>query len=283
VTAIRSAIVFADRRRAGVEDALVSVCDQLGAVVDVTIVDLGDASLRTVSDLPGEIGIVLGGDGTILSIARAHGDAQRPLLGINLGKLGYLAEFGMTDLADIATLLRSGTLEVSRRLMLEVHLANGESNYLGWAVNDIVLHAGPPYRMIDLTLMLDGQRVCDVKGDGLIIATPTGSTGHNISAGGPVVDSSTSAIVVTPICPHSLTHRPLVVSGQASLQVIARHVHPGSTMIIDGQVSVTLTPDAVLDVAASSASFLLVHNRQYSHWHILQSKLHWGIGPNYKE
>lgn len=282
MTSIRSAIVFADRRRPGVEDALAGVTSALGSVIDLSIVDLSDAELRTVSDLAGDLGIVLGGDGTILSIARAHGSTQRPLLGINLGKLGYLAEFGMTDLDAIAALLRAGDLDISRRLMLDVRLTNADNCYLGSAINDVVLHAGPPFRMIDLTVMIDGLRVCDIKGDGLIISTPTGSTGHNIGAGGPVVDSSSSAIVVTPICPHSLTHRPLVISGQASLRVLARHVHAGSTMILDGQVSTSLTADAVLDVTAGSACFQLVHNREHSHWHILQSKLNWGIGPNYK-
>lgn len=275
-------LIFADHAREGVRPALAQVTATLGKQVRCVDVDLGEDDLTGMAERGADLGIVLGGDGTLLSVARAHGDRQRPLLGINLGKLGYLAEFGMADLAFIAEHIAQDTLVVRHRLMLYAELRTADAVFTSHAINDLVLQAGPPFRMIELSISVDEIPVTLVGGDGLIIATPTGSTGHNISAGGPVVDSPATAIVVTPICAHSLTHRPLVLSSDSRIEVLARKINPGSSLIIDGQVTRPLSEGAVLAAYPAAGRFLLVHNQQHSRWHTLQTKLNWGVGPNYE-
>jgi len=279
----KNVLIFADHTRPGIKGALEQVSAKLAGRVKTVNVDLGTVDLGKIAETTGELGIVLGGDGTILSVARAHGDHQRPLLGINLGKLGYLAAFGMADLDFIADQITHETLVVSQRLMLRGRLEqDGQIPFDSYAINDMVIQAGPPFRMIELAISVNDDRVTSVSGDGLIVATPTGSTGHNIGAGGPVVDFSTSAIVVTPICAHSLTHQPLVLSSGSRITVQAKRINRGSALIIDGQVCRGLSEDATLRIFAADSKFLLVHNQQYNRWHTLQAKLNWGVGPNYE-
>src|SRR5690606_34408863 len=155
-------------------------------------------------------------------------------VGVNFGKLGFLAEFSQDDvLRHLDAVLGDDTI-VSRRIMLQAEVReNDVVHFRSVAVNDCVVHAGPPYRMINLSLTVGGDPLTEFSGDGLVIATPCGSTAHNMSVGGPMVQSEVPAIIITPISPHSLTHRPLVVAGDAVVEVHARQVNGGTSVVID--------------------------------------------------
>ncbi len=221
--------------------------------------------------------IVLGGDGSILSVARAMGERAAPVIGVNFGKLGYLAEFSVEDVErHLEAILTDGSI-VSRRLMLDATVTrNGETLTRTPVVNDCVVHAGPPFRMIELSLSVDGYHLTMISGDGLIVATPSGSTAHNMSVGGPILQSEIPAIVLSPIAPHSLTHRPLVVAGHAAVEVVARQVNAGTTAVVDGQVVMPLVAGDCLTVRQGPRDFLLVRNPAQPRWYTLTKKLKWG-------
>lgn len=221
--------------------------------------------------------IVLGGDGSILAVARGMDSRETPIVGVNFGKLGYLAEFSMADFERHVHVILHDEGLIGRRMMIHaaVHRAEGEV-IESPAVNDCVVQAGPPFRMVQLSILVDGEQITTVAGDGLVLATPTGSTAHNMSAGGPIVQSQVSAIVLTPLSPHSLTHRPVVVSGSSTLQVLAREVNEGTTLTIDGQISIPLRRDDELILRRHTRDFLLIHNPTRTAWHTLTTKLKWG-------
>ena len=224
--------------------------------------------------------IVLGGDGTILAAARAMGDRQVPLIGINMGKLGYLAAFNLDEFdAQVDRALTDDSL-ISPRMMLAVTVNGGGHEKLSSiAVNDCVVQAGPPFRMVSLALCLNDSEVTHIVGDGLIVATPVGSTAYNLSAGGPILQPTVKGIVITPICAHSLTHKPLVVDESVTVQIAPERINDGTRVIVDGQ---DMLPVAVGDrviVRRSRQDFLLVENPAYPPWYTLVTKLKWGQAP----
>lgn len=221
--------------------------------------------------------LVLGGDGSILSEARALEARPIPLAGVNFGKLGYLAEFSLDEVNEHLDAILHDERLISRRMMIQAVATRADgTSVANTAVNDCVIHAGPPFRMVVLSVLVDGELITTLAGDGLVLSTPTGSTAHNMSAGGPIVHSEVSAIVMTPLSPHSLTHRPLVVSGGSTITVIARQVNEGTTVALDGQVSVPLKTGDTLTVRRHANDFLLVRNPLRTPWHTLTTKLKWG-------
>ncbi|MCH9033861.1 MAG: NAD(+)/NADH kinase [Planctomycetes bacterium] len=226
--------------------------------------------------------IVFGGDGTLIGVARSLGANQLPLVGVNIGKLGFLAEFSPDELKEsFERVIRDDTL-VTRRIALHVTVRhNGGVRDTSLAINDCVIHAGPPYRIIRLGVSINGEHLTTVGGDGLIVCTPSGSTAHNLSAGGPIVQPSVPAIVLSPMNPHSLTHKPLVVESDSTIEIHASEVNEGSTAIIDGQVTFPLQPGDRITVRRFESDYLLVRNPLYARWHKLVTKLHWGRSPSY--
>ncbi len=221
--------------------------------------------------------IALGGDGSILAVARDLGDRQVPIAGVNLGKLGFLAEFSAADVGRHLDAILHNPGIVSTRMMLQVLITRPDGQTVqSLAVNDCVIHAGPPYRMIDLSIAVDGQHLTDFSGDGLVVATPSGSTAHNMSAGGPIVQSEIHALILTPIAPHSLSHRPLVVAGHSVIEVIARQANNGSMVVVDGQVPLPFNAGDRLSVRRSGSEFQLVHNPDQPRWYTLTKKIKWG-------
>jgi NAD+ kinase len=221
--------------------------------------------------------VVLGGDGSIQAVARSMGDRQVPIVGVNFGKLGYLAEFSVEDLGRQLDAVLTDARAVSRRMMLDASIRrDGAELRRTVAVNDCVVHAGPPYRMIELAILVDGVLLTSACCDGLVISTPSGSTAHNLSIGGPILQSEISAMVVSPISPHALTHRPLVVAGESRIEVQVRHVNEGTTLVIDGQVTVPLAIGDRVAVERCPHEFQLVRNPAQSRWHTLIEKLKWG-------
>ena len=226
--------------------------------------------------------IVFGGDGTLIGVARSLGANQLPLVGVNIGKLGFLAEFSLDELREsFERVIRDDTL-VTRRIALHVTVRHyGGVRDTSLAINDCVIHAGPPYRIIRLGVSINGEHLTTVGGDGLIVCTPSGSTAHNLSAGGPIVQPSVPAIVLSPMNPHSLTHKSLVVESDSTIEIHASEVNEGSTAIIDGQVTFPLQPGDRITVRRFESDYLLVRNPLYARWHKLVTKLHWGRSPSY--
>lgn len=264
----------AARAMRAAENLQVESVDIVGSAVGV---DATDAVKAGVDRL-----IVFGGDGTLIGVARSMGANQLPLVGVNIGKLGFLAEFSVDEFnASFARIARDDTL-VTRRIVLHVIVRhNGGVRDTSLAINDCVIHAGPPYRIIRLGVSINGEHLTTVGGDGLIVCTPSGSTAHNLSAGGPIVQPRVPAIVLTPLNPHSLTHKPLVVESDSTIEIHASEVNEGSTAIIDGQVTCPLQPGDRITVRRFESDYLLVRNPLYARWHKLVTKLHWGRSPSY--
>jgi len=227
--------------------------------------------------------VVLGGDGTLLGVARAMGERQIPIIGVNFGKLGFLAEFGVEELKDYFRSLATTPMVFSERMMMEVTVRHrGDPPQTHLAVNDCVIQAGPPFRMISLAVRVDDELLTEVMGDGLILATPSGSTAHNMSAGGPILMPGVTGIVITPLCPHSLTHRPIVAESSAVIEVTAMRANPGTTVSLDGQVSLPFDKDDNLTARRYPQTLKLVAPPDRPRWHTLITKLNWGQPPTYR-
>jgi len=231
--------------------------------------------------------IVLGGDGTLLSQARRVVDLEAPIVGVNFGKLGFLTEFSPEELRELWPEIAAADAHVSPRLMLEARVFAGpdhaEPVFTSMAMNDCVITAGAPFRMIDLELSINPDRHSEggttFGGDGVVISTPTGSTAYNASAGGPIIAPDVDGIVVTPICPQSLSFRAIVAHGADQMLVHLLTANPGTTLVIDGQVSHTLAAGSVLKVRSYPRRIRIVKNPRLGYWKRLARKMHWAAGP----
>ena len=229
-----------------------------------------------------DLAVGLGGDGTILNAARWLGSSGVPIVGVNIGKLGFLAEFSVSDLKEYWPDICAQRCRIVERMTLDCEVCGaGAASFCGPAINDVVITAGEPFRMIELTIRLGSSEAGRIAGDGLIISTPTGSTAYNMSAGGPIVDPLVQAIIVTPICAHSLNHRPLVVSPEHEISIIAERVNKGTSIILDGQVSRGFTVGQELKVRRGKDNLQVVASPARDHWGTLGAKLHWAKGPKY--
>jgi len=246
-----------------------------------------------------ELLIVLGGDGTLLSVARAIGDRPVPILGVNLGTLGFLAEVNPGELPGVLDRVLAGDYATEPRLRLEVRAwrpgANGADGANGaggadaaaeggrellraLALNDAVVTRGDLSRIIDLETWSDGVPLANYHGDGLIVATPTGSTAYTLSAGGPILMPGARACVVTPICPHTLSQRPIVLPDSATLEMAVRSREHTAQLTVDGQVGVALQAEDRVAVRAAASPAHFVVSPLRSHTAVLRAKLGWGGG-----
>ena len=230
-----------------------------------------------------DFAVVFGGDGSIISAARNFSHSGVPVIGVNIGKLGFLAEFSVNELKQYFNDIMSGRAVIERRMMLDCRVFNNKRDkFHALAINDVFITAGPPFRMIELKISVDGQPLAGCVSDGLIISTPTGSTAYNLSAGGPILSGKMEAVVITPICPHSLSFRPIVINADSSIEVFCVRVNEGTTVSIDGQVSSKLAIDDVVKVQRDKADFLIVNNPLRTQWDTLATKLSWAEKPKYK-
>jgi NAD+ kinase len=225
--------------------------------------------------------VVLGGDGTLIGVARSLGADQIPLIGVNVGKLGFLTEFSVDELkASFGRAVADDDL-IDRRIVLEVTVTRGGKPVAEYvAINDCVIQAGPPFRIIELGIDVDGERLTALGGDGVIVSTPAGSTGHSLSAGGPIMQPGVDAIILTPLNPHSLTHKPIVIERDAVIDIVALDVNDGTTLIVDGQVACPLRQGDNAGVKRFGTDCRIVRNPNHSPWHKLVTKLHWGRSPD---
>lgn len=226
---------------------------------------------------------VLGGDGTLIACVRDLGTQQVPIVGVNVGKLGYLADFTIDQIEREGDFLFNGPIPLTRRVMLDVRIdfADGPP-FQTCAVNDCVVHAGRPFRMIEIAVEADGDSVLEIAGDGLIVATPSGSTAHNLAAGGPILEPTARSVILTPICPHALTCRPLTMGIDRRIVVRVRRANKATSAVIDGRTIKPIGEQDRITLSRYCAEFQLVRNPSHSEWHALRHKLRWGELPSFR-
>lgn len=247
----------------------------------VSRVAAADGSPPPAADL--DLAIVIGGDGTIIRHLRRLGPAGVPVAGVNVGRLGFLAEFDIERLEScIEDLLARRLPEAEHGLAGWRVISGGETVAEGLAVNDCAIASGPPFRMIELDLDIDGVGGPRLAGDGLVIATPTGSTAYSASAGGPIVHPSVDALVLTPLAAHSLAFRPIVLGGGSSVGITVRRANAGTALMRDGELVRPLAEGDRLEVRPRAAGGRLLLDPATSYWTILQDKLNWALPPRYR-
>jgi NAD+ kinase len=231
-----------------------------------------DGLLRPEVPAASDLVVVLGGDGTLLSVAHYAAQAGVPVMGVNLGRLGFLTEIPVSEATlTLDSFLAGDTSVISPRWLLEARTANGVSTGL----NDIVVTKGAVARMIELTIGIDGQEVATLKADGLIVSTPTGSTAYSLSAGGPILHPRVPAIVLTPICPHTLSFRPLIVPATSTVSVRLLTGEEEVYLTLDGQRGGLLVRNDVIDIRKSLVELLLVTSPRRSYYDLVKEKLGW--------
>ncbi|HEV2903794.1 MAG TPA: NAD(+)/NADH kinase [Pyrinomonadaceae bacterium] len=221
--------------------------------------------------------LVLGGDGTMIATSRLIGDTEVPVMGVNYGGLGYLAEFRIEELFTALEPILAGDYKLERRLMLAVELRRGEDLVTcNRVLNDVVVNKSALARIIEIETYLDDQFVNSFRADGLIVATPTGSTAYNLSAGGPIIFPSMNAVVITPICPFTLSNRPIVVPDDSLIEVRLKTEKEEVALTLDGQVGFPLAAGDRVVIRKSKTTFNLVQPKNRNYFDLLRDKLKWG-------
>jgi len=246
-------IILGNSSKPGVTEQIDRLRPWFAQRADVVAVGSANAPLDA-GARSADICVVFGGDGTLLAAARALAGTGVPMLGVNMGKLGFLAEYSVEHLQKHFDDILAGNVRPVERMMLDVCVQNCQTHkFSSPAANDVAIAAGPPFRMIDLNVAQAGTVIARYLGDGLVIATPTGSTGYNMSAGGPIVEPGLDAVAITPIAPHSLSVRPIVARSDQTIHVTATRVNSGTAVIVDGQVSSGLCDGDTVEVGRAAA------------------------------
>jgi NAD+ kinase len=223
--------------------------------------------------------LVLGGDGTMLNAARLAAERSVPILGVNMGGLGFLTEVRLEHLYPSLERVFANDFVLDERLMLNAHVhRHGETVAHGVVLNDVVISKGTLARMIELKIAIQGQFVTNLRGDGLIVSTPTGSTAYSLSAGGPIISPAVQSLILTPICPHTLTHRPLIVPGNVEIEVTLTSRDDGAMATLDGQVGIAMTQGDTAVIQVSQHRTRLIRFPESHYYNVLREKLKWGDG-----
>jgi len=256
-------------------------------IIITAVLNIDDIPLPR--DLDADLALAIGGDGTLISQARRLVDRNIPLIGVNVGRLGFLAEFNAQSLIQHADTIFNGNPPLASHMMLEVTRTGPDSappdlieSFPGLAINDCVITAGPPFSMIELRLTIDGVTGPTLAGDGVIVATPLGSTAHNISAGGPIVHPALEAVTITPLAAHSLAFRSIVISAECTLEIEILRANEGTALVKDGNVSSSLAAGDRITIRRHPRKVRFVTNPDTTFWRILLDKLRWAAPPNYR-
>jgi NAD+ kinase len=269
------AILLADGSRPGMRETLERLRPKIEQHLQVIAVspDFADDIEHEKADLV----IVFGGDGSILRAARRMGYHQRPVLGVNLGKLGFLAALQPEELDVALPEIAAGRQRIVEHLMFECTATRGGRRMvMALGLNEASVLAGPPFKMVDVQLYVDGELVTTYSCDGLIVSTPVGSTAHNLSAGGPILEKSIQVLLISPICPHTLTNRPIIDSADRVFELVVPEPNDGTSLMVDGQVLTKLEAGDRVRIVRSAAVFQMVEVAGQSYYRTLREKLGWG-------
>lgn len=270
----KKVIVIGDATKPKVPEVARSAVPTLEQSATVLAVDL-DGS-QDLASVDADLAFVFGGDGAILKAVRRLGINPVPVCGVNLGKLGFLATLTDKNLADGLRSVLRGEFTVVSPIMLECSVRrHGKTIQQSRAVNDAVISRGALSRIIPVDLLIDGERVTTYNGDGLIVSTPVGSTAHCLSAGGPIVEHGVGAMILIPICPHTLSNRPLVIPAERVVELEVGHGPRGAALTVDGQVFQELEAGDVVTVTQSDHRFKLVLASGHNYFTTLREKLGW--------
>ncbi len=239
--------------------------------------DFQHAAIETIGDQIDLI-IVIGGDGTLLNVARALADHEVPLLGINLGRLGFLTDISASSMTDELEKILDGDYETEERSMLHAEVMRaGKIVHTSRALNDVVVNKGELARLIEFETFIDGEFVNSVRADGVVVSTPTGSTAYALSAGGPILQPALPAIGLVPICPHTLSDRPIMVSDSCVIEIVMTELgNQRAYLTFDGQASISLQDRDHIFVRRMDIPIRLIHPSGRNHYSVLRAKLHWG-------
>ncbi|MBK6724209.1 MAG: NAD(+)/NADH kinase [Acidobacteria bacterium] len=227
--------------------------------------------------LDADLVVVLGGDGTMISTARLVGDKDVLVLGVNYGSLGYLTDFRIEEMFPALEAILAGRYDIDRRVMLDAeHWREDQKLAVGRVLNDVVINKAALARIIEIDVRLNDLFVNSYRADGLIVSTPTGSTAYNLSAGGPIVYPSMNAVVLTPICPFTLTNRPIVVPDNAEIALTLDDENEGVILSLDGQTGYPMRAGDRVLIRKSRTTFNIVHPENRNYFDVLRDKLKWG-------
>jgi NAD+ kinase len=278
------AVLFADQSRPDVAET----CSRVRQIISRHAEIVGELQPDG-DELPdgvfADVAVVIGGDGTLIRQARRLTDRGMPIVGVNVGRLGFLAEFDTDNLARHAPQIFSPNAPIHEHMLLHSTVRDTDAHVSleDIAVNDCVITAGEPYRMIELRLSIDGAVGPTLTGDGVIVATPIGSTAYNVSAGGPIVHPTLEAMVITPLGAHSLAFRPIVLRADCYLRIDLLRANRGTTLLHDGQPVASLRAGDSLELRQHDNKAQFVANPAESYWNILLDKLRWAAPPNYRD
>ena len=267
-------VIANSKRKPGVNAILKELLPWLRKIS--SIVKIEKDGHNDLNALKADLVLVFGGDGSILSVARRLRGNPIPVFGVNMGRLGFLAETSPGELRRTLPSVLRGDCVLSPRMMLQVSVPrkSGAEHFL--ALNDAVLLRQPKASMLSVRVTVSGEEVALYRGDGLIVSTATGSTGYSLSAGGPILSERLKAMIVTPICPHTLANRPIVVSGDESLEISAETMTGSPVeLVMDGQVNCSLKSGTKVKIARAPHEFNLVTLGKKGRYEIIRDKLHW--------
>jgi NAD+ kinase len=279
---VRKVVVFGTRYKPAAQEVARGIAQWLERA-GLTTVSALEGKLDAQDGAPADLMISVGGDGTMLSAARAMGDTQVPTLGINLGKLGFLAEFTEQEVRDWIEGRAAIDLRVQPRMRLRAHVRTGAQEQVEFALNDAAVQQGLPTRLLTLDMDVDGQHATQYRADGIVISSPVGSTAYSLSLGGPILTPGLQAFIVTPIAPHALTNRPVVVGGVHALRFTLRTPVAEAALVLDGHVLLPLEAGSTFEVSRAAHDFQLVTPATRSYYYLLRQKLGWGEVPKWRD
>lgn len=267
----------------GGRDSVHEVADRIRSIVKevprLTIVCEDFSAESSLEHLDADLALVLGGDGTVLRVSRRMGQNPTPILGVNLGRLGFLTEISPESLPLALEDLAQGDFRIDELMTLECRLfrdGRPTPDLILRALNDVVLRAAPPFKLLDIDLLIDGRPAARYRSDGLIIATAAGSTAHNLSAGGPILCPEALMVVITPIAPHTLTQRPLVDDAGKTYRLSIEGPNTPTVLVVDGHEDLPIFPSDIVEVVRGRPSLPVIRTSASHFYGNLSEKLGWG-------